>query len=188
MDAKYSPQQPHQDELDREQLAEFAGLFEGLRRIEYPAHPSEAILRAYIANRLADSPEAGRVGATFRDARAFQGFLQGRVPYWTRSDVAIHVLTCTRCQERVAYLRARRWQLLGSARQVSTTGTRSWWRRFAWGALGAAVAAVILAALWLWPSSPLSPACWIEERCWSEIIQESPTKGSVMVVYRRGRF
>lgn len=187
MDTNYSPLP--QDELNREELAEFAELFEGLKRLEYSDHPSEEILRAYVANRLLDSPGAGRVGATFRDEQAFQKFLSGRVPRWTRSDVAMHVLTCARCQERVAYLRARRWSLLSSARQHPRE-EQSWWRRFAWGAVGAAAAAAIIAALWLWPASPPSSVCWIEEQCWQEIVQSSSTKGSIMVVYRTspGRF
>ncbi len=183
MDTKYSPQQPPEDELDREQLAEFAKLFAGLGSIEYADHPSEEILRAYVANRLLDSPGAGRVGATFRDAQAFERFLRGHVPRWTRSDVAMHVLTCAHCQERVAYLRARRWSLLSSARQQPRE-EQSWWRRFAWGAVGAAAAAVIIAALWFWPSSSPSPTCWIEQPCWTQVVRDSPMKGSIMVVYR----
>lgn len=189
MDTKYSPHPPYEDELDTEKLAEFAELFAGLRGLEYPDHPSEEVLRAYVANRLLDSPGAGRVGATFRDEQAFQKFLSGRVPRWTRSDVAMHVLTCARCQERVAYLRARRWSLLSSARQHPRE-EQSWWRRFAWGAVGAAAAAAILAALWLWSASPPSPTCWIEQPCWTQVVQDSPMKGSIMVVYRvsPGRF
>lgn len=189
MDTNYSPQQLPEDELNKEELAEFAELFAGLKRLEYSDHPSEEILRAYVANRLLDSPGAGRVGATFRDEQAFQKFLSGRVLRWTRSDVAMHVLTCARCQERVAHLRARRWQLLSSARQYPSE-EQTWWRRFALGALGAAVAAAIIAAIWLWPSSPPSSTCWIEEPCWPQIVRDSPTKGSIMVVYRAspGRF
>lgn len=184
MDTKYS--RPPEDELDREQLAEFAELFKGLRYLEYADHPSEQILRAYVANRLLDGPGAGRVGETFRDAQAFERFLRGRIPHWTRSDVAMHVLTCARCQQRVIQLRASRWQLLSLARPER--GQR--WRRFALGAVASAAAAAIIAALWLWPSSPPSPGCWIKDPCWQEIIQNSSSKGSIMVVYHvsPGRF
>lgn len=189
MDTNYSPQQPLENELNREQLAEFAELFAGLKRLEYSDHPSEEILRAYVANRLLDSPRAGRVEATFRDEQAFKKFLRGRISRWTRSDVAMHVLTCSLCQKQVAHLRARRWQLLSSARRQPRE-EQNWWHRFAWGALGAAVAAAIIAAIWLWPASQPSSVCWIEEQCWQEIVQSSSTKGSIMVVYRAspGRF
>ncbi len=185
MDTNYSPLP--EDELNREELAEFAELFAGLKRLEYSDHPSEEILRAYVANRLLDSPWAGRVGATFRDEQAFEKFLQGRVPRWTRSDVSMHILTCTLCQQSVAHLRARRWSLLSSARQQPRE-EQGWRRRFALGAL--AVAAAIIATIWLWPSSPPSSACWIEEQCWQEIVQNNSPKGCIMVVYRTspGRF
>lgn len=182
MDTKYSPQPPYEDELDTEKLAEFAELFAGLRGLEYSDHPSEEVLRAYVANRLLDSPGAGRVGATFRDERAFENFLRGHIARWTRSEVSMHILTCTRCQERVAYLRARRWQLLSSVHQQPREEQRLW-RRFALGALGAVVAVAILAAFWFWPASTPS-VCRIEEPCWQEVVQNSPLKGSIIIVYR----
>jgi hypothetical protein len=97
-------------------LQSFAELFAGLRQLEYSDHPSDEVLRAYVANRLLDGPGAGRVGATFRDERAFQRFVQGQLTRWTRSDVSMHVLTCGVCQRRVAQLRASHWQWLGLAR------------------------------------------------------------------------
>ncbi len=182
MDASYSPQQL--PDPDHEQLAEFAGLFGGLKQLEYSDHPSDEILRAYVANSLLDGPGAGRVGATFRDERAFQRFAQGRLAHWTRSDVAMHVLTCVGCQHRVAQLRASRWQLLSSARQQQPTEEWSWRRRLALGALASAVTAAIITALWLWPASPPTSPCWIEEQCWQQVIRDSPTKGSILVIYR----
>lgn len=173
MNTEYS-----ENELNRENLAEFADLLRDLERMKYHNHPSEEILRAYIAHRLLESPGAGRVGATFRDEQAFQKFLSGRVPRWTRSDVSMHVLTCAPCQERVAYLRARRWGLLSSTRQQPRE-EQTWWRRFAWGSVGVAAVAAIIAALWLWP--PPSP---IEEP------PEGSMIGGIMMVYRTspGRF
>lgn len=184
MNTEYS-----ENELNRENLAEFADLFKGLERIAYKNHPSEEILRAYIANRLLDGPGAGRVGATFRDEHAFQQFVQGQVSRWTRSDVSMHILTCALCQQSVARLRASRWQFLRSARQHPKE-EGSWRRRLALGALASAAAAAVIIALWLWPLHTPGPACWIEEQCWQQIVRESPTKGSVLVVYRfsPGRF
>ena len=183
MNTEYS-----ENELTRENLAEFADLLTGLERIGYKNHPSEEILRAYIAHRLPEAPEAGRVAATFRDAQAFQKFLSGRVSRWTRSDVSMHVLTCTICQQHVEQLRASRWQLLSSARQRQLTEW-SWRRRFALGALASAAAAAVLIALWLWPPSTPNPTCWIEEQCWQQVIRESSSKGSILMAYRQpGRF
>lgn len=176
-------------ELNQENLEEFADLLTGLERIEYQNHPSEEILRAYIAHRLPESPGAGRVGASFRDEQAFEQFLHGRPSRWTRSDVSMHVLTCMTCQQHVEQLRARRWQLLGSARQQQPKEEWSWRRRFALGALAGAAAAAVLIALWLWPSSTSNPVCWIEEQCWQQVIRESSSKGSILMSYRQpGRF
>ncbi len=173
MDTNYPPQQP---EPDHEQLAEFAELFAGLKQLEYSNHPSDEVLRAYIDNRLLDGSGAGRVGATFRDERAFQRFVQGQLTRWTRSDVSMHVLTCVVCQHRVAQLRASRWQWLGLARQRPREEP-SWPRRLALGALASAAAAAIIAAIWLWPVGPPTPP------------YDSPTIGSIMMVYRgSGRF
>jgi hypothetical protein len=187
MDTNYSPQQL--PDLDHEQLAEFAELFAGLRQLEYSDHPSDEVLRAYVANRLLDGPGAGRVGATFRDERAFQRFVQGQLTRWTRSDVSMHVLTCGVCQRRVAQLRASHWQWLGLARPRPREEP-SWPRRLALGALASAAAAAIIAALWLWPASPPTSPCWIEDPCWQQVVQSSSLKGDIMVVYRAspGRF
>lgn len=188
MDTKYSPHQLPEDELHQEKLSEFAELLADLRQLEYHDHPSEDILRAYVANRLLDDPQAGRVGATFRDEQAFEKFLRGRIPRWTRSDVAMHVLTCSVCQQYVMRLRASRWHLLGFAHQRSKE-ERNWLRRFALGALASAATAAIIAALWLWPASPPT-TCWIEDPCWQTEVIRSPMKGSLIMVYHtsRGRF
>ncbi|MCL6642802.1 MAG: hypothetical protein K6T71_05720 [Candidatus Bipolaricaulota bacterium] len=161
---------------NEERLAEFADLVMGLESIEYESHPSDEILRAYVAQRL---PE-GRIGET----HAFG--LHGRVSRWTRSDVSMHVLTCTICQQHVARLRASRWQLLSSARQQPKEEW-SWHRRFALGALASAAAAAVIIALWLWPPSPPGPACWIEDQCWQQVVRESPAKGSIMMSYYQSR-
>lgn len=185
MDTNYSPQHPYENELEK--LAEFADLCRGVERLEYADHPSEDILRAYVANRLLDGPGAGRVGASFRDEQAFEQFARGRVARWTRPDVSMHILTCARCQQSVSRLRASRWQLLSSARHP--TEERSWRRRLALGALASAAVAAIVAALWLWPPSTPGPACWIEEQCWQQVIRESSSKGSILMSYRQpGRF
>lgn len=178
-----------ENELNQENLAEFADLLRGLERIQYQNHPSEEILRAYIAHRLPESPGAGRVGTTFREEQAFEQFLHGRLFHWTRSDVSMHVLTCTICQHHVERLRASRWQLLSSARQQHPQQEWSWRRRFALGALASAAAVAVIIALWLWPPSTPGPACWIEEQCWQQVIRESSSKGSVLMSYRQpGRF
>jgi hypothetical protein len=166
---------------NEERLAEFADLVMGLERMEYESHPSDEILRAYVAQRL---PE-GRIGETFRSEHAFG--LHGPVSRWTRSDVSMHVLTCVICQRHVERLRASRWQLLSSARQQHPKEEWSWRRRLALGALASAAVAAVVFALWLWPSSTPSPACWIEEQCWQQVVRDSPTKGSVLVIYRAGR-
>jgi len=184
MNTEYS-----ENELNRENLAEFADLLAGLERIAYENHPSEETLRAYIAHRLPEGPGAGRVGATFRDERVFQRFVQGQLTRWTRSDVSMHVLTCGVCQRRVAQLRASRWQLLSSARQQQPKEEWSWRRRLALGALASAAVAAVVLTLWLWPPSTPSPACWIEEQCWQQVIRESSSKGSILMAYRQpGRF
>ncbi|MFN4217877.1 MAG: hypothetical protein ACK4HB_01105 [Candidatus Bipolaricaulia bacterium] len=171
MNTEYS-----ENELNRENLAEFADLLRDLERIEYQNHPSEETLRAYIAHRLPEGPGAGRVGTTFRDEQAFGQFLHGRLSRWTRSDVSMHILTCTICQKQVERLRASRWQLLSSARQQPLKEEWSWRRRFALGTLAGAAAAAVIIALWLWPPSPPGP--W-----------ESASKGSILMVYRQpGRF
>lgn len=179
MDDNYS-----ENDLQKETLADFTGLFADLdKTLQYKDHPDQDILRAYIANRLLDDPRAGRVGMTFRDEQAFEAFLRGRLVRWTRSDVSMHILTCQACQQHVMRLRESRWQLLASAR-TQQPRERGWRQRFAIGAVAAAAAAAIVAALWLWPSS-----CSIEETCWQQVIEDSPTKGSVMAVYRTpGRF
>ncbi len=180
MDDNYS-----EHDLQKETLADFAGLFAGLDKIlQYKDHPDQDILRAYIANRLLDDPRAGRVGTTFRDEQAFEAFLRGRLVRWTRSDVAMHVLTCQVCQQHVMRLRESRWRFLDLARTQLPREQRSWRQRFALGALAGAAATAIVAALWLWPSP-----CSIEDTCWQQVIKDSPTKGSVMAVYRTpGRF
>nr|BAL57417.1 hypothetical protein HGMM_F50D11C26 [uncultured Acetothermia bacterium]BAL59799.1 hypothetical protein HGMM_OP4C435 [Candidatus Acetothermum autotrophicum] len=177
-----------ESELNHENLAEFADLAKGLE-MGYENHPSEEILRAYVANRLLDGPGAGRVSATFRNERAFEQFLQGRLARWTRADVSMHILTCARCQQSVWRLRTSRWHLLASAREHSREEQRWYWR-FAFGALAGAAVAAIAVALWLWPSSPPHSACWIEEQCWQQVVRDSPTKGSILTVYRAtpGRF
>ncbi|MCX8103215.1 MAG: hypothetical protein N3E42_02060 [Candidatus Bipolaricaulota bacterium] len=175
-------------ENEFENLAEFSDLLRGFEPREYEGHPSEEVLRAYVANRLLDGPGAGRVGPTFRDAQAFEKFLRGRVSRWTRSDVSMHILTCVLCQQSVARLRASRWSLLASARQHPQEDQR-WYRRLALGALASAAVAAIVAALWLWPSST-PPSCSIEQECWKEVVHNSPTKGSVLMIYQAtpGRF
>ncbi len=177
MNTEYS-----QNELNQENLAEFADLLMGLEHIEYQNHPSEEILRAYIAHRLPEGPGA------FGDEQAFQGFARGRLLSWTRSDVSMHVLTCAVCQQSVLRLRASRWQLLSSARQHSRED-RSWRRRLALGALASAAVAAVVLVLWLWSPTITNPTCWIEEQCWQQVIKESPSKGSILIVYRQpGRF
>jgi hypothetical protein len=168
MNTEYS-----ENELNRENLAEFADLLAGLEPLEYEHHPSEEILRAYIAHRLPEG--AGRVGTSFRDEQAFEQFVRGNLS--TRSDVSMHVLTCTLCQRHVERLRASRWQWLDLARQRPREEP-SWPRRLALGALASAAAAAIIAVIWLWPASPPTPP------------YNSPTIGSVMMVYRPspGRF
>ncbi len=171
MNTEYS-----QNELNHENLAEFADLVRGLERMEYHDHPSEEILRAYIAHRLPEGPGA------FRDEQAFQGFARGRLSSWTRSDVSMHVLTCAVCQQSVLRLRAGRWRLFSSARQHPRED-RSWRRRLALGALASAAAAAVIFALWL------TPTCWIEEQCWQQEVMKSSSKGSILIVYRQaGRF
>jgi hypothetical protein len=182
MNTEYS-----ENELNQENLAEFADLLTGVARIEYENHPSEEILRAYVAHRLLDGPGAGRVGATFRDERAFEQFARGRVSRWTRSDVSMHILTCALCQQHVEHLRASRWSLLRSAR-LSPKEEQSWYRRIALGTLASAAIVVIVAivaVLWLWPPTT---SCWIEEPCWQQVVQGSPPTGSVLVIYQTGRF
>ena len=183
MNTEYS-----ENELIQENLAEFADLLTGLGRIGYQNHPSEEILRAYIAHRLPEDPEAGRVASTFRDAQAFQRFLSGRVLRWTRSDVSMHVLTCLVCQQRVERLRASRWRFFSLSRQQQPKEW-SWRRRVALGALVSAAAAAVFIAIWLWPASTPTPTCRIEEQCWQNVIRESSSKGSILLLYRQpGRF
>ncbi len=168
MDDNYS-----ENDLQKETLADFTGLFADLdKTLQYKDHPDQDILRAYIANRLLDAPRAGRVGMTFREEQAFEAFLQGRLVRWTRSDVAMHVLTCQVCQQQVMHLRESRWRFLALARTQPPREQRSWRQRFAIGAMaGAAVVAVIF-ALWLWPPVP------------SPIDLQQAIDGGVMVVYR----
>lgn len=77
---------------ERDQLKEIIGA--PLGGIAYSSHPSEGVLRDYIAGRLERS-------------RGFDvvGLQSGSLTKWHRAEVTAHLLTCRRCAQLVAELR-----------------------------------------------------------------------------------
>jgi len=89
----------------------FAELFVKPERIEYSHHPSERVLRAYLAGELGDGWHFDREFLPqFRRAD-----LNGD---WGLSEVSLHLLTCNLCCERVARLRAEELAALERERSL----------------------------------------------------------------------
>jgi hypothetical protein len=64
-----------------------------LQQIEYPHHPSEENLQAYLA---------GKLSARQAFSRERLNLMQrGRLNDWSRTEVSAHVMTCTRCSSLV---------------------------------------------------------------------------------------
>jgi len=153
------------------------GFFERLGRLgqsrqEYPNHPSEEILRAYLSKGL---PRGIR-----RSQEVMAGLARGQLEDWHQAEVGLHVKTCPRCAQLVAQWRMeaaeekpsllkRLLLLFSSAREpvlrpagaLRTRGAslespkeRPWGRRLAWAASLAATFAIGLGVGSLWLTGP----------------------------------
>ncbi|MCX8103059.1 MAG: hypothetical protein N3E42_01245 [Candidatus Bipolaricaulota bacterium] len=78
---------------EQDQLQEIIGAPIG--EIAYSSHPSEGVLREYIAGRLQRSGSFDAVGLR-----------SGSLSTWHRAEITAHLLTCGRCAQRVAQMRA----------------------------------------------------------------------------------
>lgn len=83
---------------ERDQLKEI--IQAPLGEIAYSSHPSEGILRDYIAGRLESKQGFDVVGLR-----------SGNLTQWHRAEVTTHLLTCRRCAQRVTELRSEPSQL-----------------------------------------------------------------------------
>jgi hypothetical protein len=71
----------------------------GVGKAHYQSHPSHRVLRDYIQGTLED-------GWRFADKQVMKDFGSGELGDWNLSEVSLHVITCPRCQAKVAQMRA----------------------------------------------------------------------------------
>ena len=81
-----------------------------IKQIEYPFHPADETLKAFIAGNL-------KSNQIFSAARLNQ-FRRGKLTEWNRTEVSAHVITCKRCSVLVREF---------SNKSVPKT-SRSWWQ------------------------------------------------------------
>jgi hypothetical protein len=114
----------------------FAELFVKPERMEYSHHPSDRVLRAYLAGKLGDEWHFDQEFLP----KLRRADLNGD---WGLSEVSLHLLTCNLCCERVAKMRAEELEalerergpiarLLGRVRRwLGLEGWAEWNRRLA---------------------------------------------------------
>lgn len=90
---------------ERDQLKEI--IEAPLGEMAYSSHPSESLLRDYIAGRLRGSRKLDVVGLQ-----------SGSLPSWHRAEITAHILTCRRCAHLVAELRQEPSQLRSLLRRL----------------------------------------------------------------------
>lgn len=91
---------------ERDQLKEIIGA--PLGDIAYSSHPSEGVLRDYIAGRLQRSGGFDVVGLQ-----------SGSLTRWHRAEITAHLLTCQRCAQLVTELRQEPSRLRTFLQQLS---------------------------------------------------------------------
>jgi len=80
-----------------------------IKQIEYPYHPSDEILRAFIVGKL-------KSNQIFSTERVNQ-LQRGKLNEWSRTEVSAHIMTCRRCSVFVHEFPTKR------------STSRSWWPR-----------------------------------------------------------